>query len=386
MKNKKTFIILVAIILIIAVIIGINLYQKQKEAGVVKIGVITPLTGPWATYGLATKQGLELALEVINNSKDLNEFKIKLIYEDSKGEPKNAINAFKKLVNIDKVVAVIGGFRSSETLAMAPEAEKSKIVLFSASSTADEIKYAGDYIFRNVPSNNIQGQTAAHFVIDALHKNTAAIFYQNDDYGKSLSEGFKSEFEKKGGRILITEVFEGGQTNFRDPIIKIKLKNPEVIFFPGNYQECGKILRQSKELALNSIFVGGDGAYSTDLIKIAGDAAEGSFYTIMSLGEGLADSLVSDFKIKFKEKYGKYVDVYAAYAYDALLTLVMAIKKSGADPDKIKNALYKIKYIGITGLNEFDEFGEVKKFYSIYVIKNKNFERVNFIDKGTNIK
>lgn len=386
MKNKKTLIILATVILIIALIIGINIYQSQRESEVVKIGVITPLTGPWATYGLATKQGLDLALEDIINSKDFNELKIKLIYEDSKGEPKNAINAFKKLVNIDKVVAVIGAFRSSETLAIAPEAERSKIVLFSASSTADEIKYAGDYVFRNVPSNNIQGHTAAHFVIDGLHKKTAAIFYQNDDYGKSLSEGFKNEFEKKGGKILITEVFEGGQTDFRDPIIKIKMKNPEVIYFPGNYQECGKILRQAKELALNSIFVGGDGAYSTDLIKLAGEAAEGSFYTIMSLGQGVIDSLVSDFEIKFKKKYGKDVDVYAAYAYDALFTLVVAIKKSSADPDKIKNALYKVKYIGITGLNEFDEFGEVKKFYSIYVIKNKNFERVDFIDKGSNIK
>lgn len=378
MRRTKLIFIIAAAVIIIIIVFWLKTFRgaRVKEESY-KIGVLTPLTGPWATYGASTKKGVDFAIEEINSMGGINGVKITVIYEDTKGEPKEALNGFNKLVNIDKVSVIIGAFRSAETMAVAPQAEKKKVILFSASSTADEIKYAGDFIFRNVPSNSGQGKSAANFVINYLGKKSSVILYQNDDYGQSLADAFEKEFKLLGGEIIYKEAFEGGRSDFRSTLIKIKSKRHEVIYFPGNYPECARILKQAKELNLNSIFIGGDGAYSPDLITIAGEAAEGTYYTLMSLGYGISDRQIDQFKNSFLQKYREEPDVYAAYAYDAAKIIAEAIKSGGISSEKIKNELYKMHFIGVTGITKFDAYGEVNKPYYIYEVKNKKFKLVD---------
>lgn len=137
--------------------------KKQPETKELKIGCITILTGEVATYGRETKQGLDLAIDEANKSGILGGKKIKVIYEDDQIDPRIGTQAINKLITIDKVPIIIGAFSSRVTLAIAPIAERNKTVLLSASATADSIKDAGDYIFRIVPANKIQGAAAANF-------------------------------------------------------------------------------------------------------------------------------------------------------------------------------------------------------------------------------
>ena len=375
MRNFK----LTLIFSLILILLGNFFLGCKKEPKVIKIGVITPLTGEGATYGMATKRGVDLAVEEINMAGGINGKKVKVIYEDDKMTPKDAVNALNKLIRVDKVPVVIGGFTSRVTLALAPVAEQNKVILFSASSTADDIKNAGDYIFRNVPPNRAQGHTAALFVTQFLRKTKSAILYKNDDYGKSLAEAFKESFLKLGGKILIEESYDPGKKDFRDVLSKIKPLNPEIIYYPGNYQESGIILKQAKEMGIKSIFVGGDGSYSPELINIAGAAAEGSYYTLMAMGFGIADEEIEKFTKSFKEKYGEEPDVYAAYAYDAMKTLAEAIKIGGYSADGIKKALYTTTFKGVTGITKFDSYGEVDKPYYIYEVKNGKFELLKWV-------
>lgn len=370
--TRRTLLI-VALALLIALPFGCS--KKEPKEKEIKIGVITPLTGEGATYGEATKQGLDLALEEINKAGGVDGKKFKLLYEDSQIKPGPATGAIHKLITIDKVPVIIGAFGSSVTLSIAPIAERNKVVLFSASSTADDIKDAGDYIFRNVSPNRAQGKTAAKFAIERLGKKRAVVFHINNDYGISLTKSFQETFKQEGGDLLITETYNQGDRDFKTQLSKIKEKNPDVVFYPGHYQESGVILKQARELGIKSEFIGGDGSYSPELIKIAGDAAEGSYYTLMAMGYGVADDEIKAFTEAFKREYGIEPDVYSGYAYDALKIIVRAIRDGGYDSDGIKNALYKTKnFKGITGLTSFDEFGEVDKPFYIYEIRNSKFE------------
>jgi len=371
---KKSRSITIFLIIVLAVIITFILSCQPKKPKEIKIGVITPLTGEGATYGEATKQGLDLAIVEINDAGSIEGKEVKLIYEDSQIKPEPATGAIYKLITVDKVPVIIGAFGSSVTLSIAPIAEKNKVVLFTASSTTDAIKDAGDYIFRNVPPNSAQGKTAALFAVDRLGIKEAAILFINNDYGISLKNAFEKIFTEKGGKILIIENYNQGDRDFRTQLTKIKSEKPNLIYYPGHYQESGLILKQARELGIKSIFIGGDGSYSPELIKIAAEAAEGSFYTLMGIGYGITDEEIERFNKIFVEKYGVEPGVYSAYAFDALKIIVLAIKKGGYNSEGIKNALYQIRnFRGVTGYTSFDKFGEVDKLFTMYIVKEGKF-------------
>ena len=180
---------------------------RPGESNASSVGCITPLTGDGADYGAATKRGLDLATEKINNNGGVNGKPLRVIYEDDQMSGRVATNAIQKLITIDRVPVIIGAFGSSVTLAIAPIAEKNKVVLFSASSTADAIRDAGDYIFRDVPTNRAQGKTAALFAAQYLHARTASILHINNDYGVSLTEAFEKAFPSTDRRLLSTDTY-----------------------------------------------------------------------------------------------------------------------------------------------------------------------------------
>lgn len=254
--------------------------DQVHSPATVKIGCLTPLTGDGATYGAATKRGIDMAVAETNERGGI---KVEVLYEDDQMTPSAAIAGLRKLISFHKVPIVIGAFGSSVTLAVAPIAEAEKTVLFSASSTADAIADAGDYIFRNVPPNKAQGTTAAQFALDKLNTKSAAILAMNNDYGKSLSDSFRAVYTKGGGTIVVEDIYNAGDKDFRAQLQKIKDKTPSLVFFPGHYAESAPILRQAKEMGITSVFIGGDGSYSPELITAAGTAAEGSYYTLMAV-------------------------------------------------------------------------------------------------------
>jgi branched-chain amino acid transport system substrate-binding protein len=358
----------------LTVLFLIGCKSKTEEKEVIKIGCISILSGEVATYGKETKQGLDLAIEEANQSGMLKGKKIEVIYEDDKIDAKTGTQAINKLINIDKVPIIIGAFSSRVTLAIAPIAEEKKVVLLSASATADEIKDAGDYIFRIVPPNRVQGTSAAKFIKNVLNKNNTAVYYVNDEYGVSLASEFKKAFEGLSGNIVFYDAFFPGQKDFRTPLNKIKGTHPDVIYFPGQASETGLILKQAKELGINVKFVGGDGSYSPDLNKIAGNAAEGTYYTLMAMGYGVSDTLIQTFTQRFIKTYGAEPTVYAGYAYEAGKIVAKVLAETSYQSDSIKNQLYQLKkFKGITGYTTFDKLGEVDKEFYIYIIKDGKF-------------
>ena len=284
--------------------------QAKVPPGIIRLGMVGPLSGEGATYGEAMKRGIDLAIEEINLAGGIEGNKLEVIYEDSKLTAKDGINAFNKLSQMAKVPVVFGAAASSVSLAIAPLANRDKIVLISSISTADSLRDAGEYFFRNIPANNIQAITAAYFIKEHLKKQNVAIFYENNDYGIDMSKIFANKFQEIGGNILINIPYESKKSDFKNSLYKIKQKNAEVLYMPGTYQENALIIRQTKELGINSILMGGDGAYSPQLIKIAGEAAEGFLCTLMAIPSKEKSSLVSEFYDKYEEKYKDDPNVY----------------------------------------------------------------------------
>jgi len=372
---------ILALLAVLAVGVCLSLYlvtrsrDGSQTPSRLRIGCITILSGEVATYGKETKQGVDLAIEEANQSGMLGNRKIEVVYEDDQIDARIGTQAINKLISVDKVPVIIGAFSSRVTLAIAPIAERNKVVLISASATADAIKDAGDYIFRTVPPNHVQGTSAARFALDRLKKKSVAVFYVNDEYGVSLAAEFRKAFEASGGKVLFYEAFAPSQKDFRSAIEKIKQASPEFVYFPGQAGETGLILKQARELGLTVPFIGGDGSYSPDLIKIAGNAAEGSYYTLMALGYGVSDDLIQDFEKRFKAKYGEAPTVYASYAYDTAKIVAKVLSESAYNADDIKKHLYQVKgYKGVTGITSFDQYGEVDKDFYVYQVRGGKFE------------
>jgi branched-chain amino acid transport system substrate-binding protein len=349
-------------------------YLSCSKTTSYRIGVMSPFSGNGAVYGEALRQGVELALDKIKSENPYLYNQLELIYEDDKLESTTGINAAQKLIEVDRVKLILGPFTSNVTLAVAPIAEKNRVILISPTATNYKIKDAGEYIFRICPSDALQGKIWAKYAINKINARTVCTLYMNTDYGFGLKEVFESEFKNLGGKILLTEGFDQSTTDFRTRIEKIRALNPDIIFFPSNWNEAGQFFKQMKELRFNKQVLLTDGTYDQQFLELAGNSADHALITTQTWGSGKAKDDADEFKKKFKEKYDKEPGAFNALPYDAMMLISKVLEKTGYDTDKIKNELYKIEYQGITGLTKFNSYGEVEKAYSLFIVKDKQFQ------------
>lgn len=357
----------------IGIAVGYFFYKNKEffqsdevEVVVSNVGVLAPITGEGATYGASMKRGFDLAFSSAPT--------ISLKYEDTKFDAKLAVTEFNKLITVDKVKVVLGEAASGVTMALAPLAEKNKVILFSTISSTDSLKTAGDYFFRNVPRNEIQGRTAAEFLFNKLNIKTAGLFGENDEYGINLSKSFKERFIELGGQIKFEDAYASASKDYKTALSKAKSAGVDALFIPGNYQESAQILKQAKELGLNIPLIGGDGSYSPEIIKIAGTSTEGFYCTIMAVNK--STEYYKKFHELFLAKYNQEPDVYDAYAYEGAMIILEAIQKSGNDADKVKEYLYTHTFQSMTVELKFDSDGEVQRLYGLNKIINSKFETV----------
>ncbi|WP_422445011.1 ABC transporter substrate-binding protein [Thermoanaerobacterium sp. DL9XJH110] len=384
-KYFKVFILLTVLALTFFAVTGCG----QKQAGssstsseqpkgedVIKIGTIGPLTGNVATYGISTKNGVEIAVDEFNKAGGINGKQIKLISEDTRGDQAEAANAATKLIQQDKVMAIVGGVISSETMTAGPIANDAKVVMISSSSTATGIPDIGDYIFRNCLSDDVQATQLAEFAAKDLGLKKFAIMYTNNDYGLSL----KNAFEKKAGQlgqVVDIETYNDGESDFRAQLTKIKGFQPDALYIAGYYTEAAKIAQQAQDQGLKVQILGADGFYSPKLIELGGKAVEGAIFTAGFFTDDPSES-VQNFVKAYKEKFNSEPDMFAAQAYDAAKILLTAIKNAGGQGGEALQAeMAKTKdFPGITGNTSFAANGDAVKDIIILKVENGKFAKV----------
>jgi len=348
--------------------------QTEKEPDEIRIGAIVPLTGDNAVYGVALKKGMDLAIEEINREGGVKGRRLVVIFEDDQVDPQKGISAFNKLTKVDKVPMVIGPMFSAVALAIAPIAERARIVLLSPTASSVDLTNAGDYVFRIYPSDAYDGVFLADIAVDKLKARTVSVLYIQVASVSAIVRVFDERFRERGGKVVDEQSYVEGTTDFRAQLAKIKQQNPDVIFMPGYLREMGIQLRQAKELGIKKPILTISTFYDSRIFDLAKEAAEGVIFSAPFFDPESVEPHVKQFVDSFRKKYGEKPNIWAGYGYDAVKISAFAIEKGGVEPDRIKNELYKVKdFPGVTGMTSFDQNGDVIKELRILRAEDKRF-------------
>jgi len=347
--------------------------QKKELQGSYKIGVMYPLSGDGAAYGIPLQATTKIAADEINAKGGVNGKKLELIYEDSKCNPKDGNAAAQKLINIDKVKVIIGGACSGETLGAAPLANDNKVVLISPSATSPDITAkGGDFVFRLAPSDAFAGIIAAYYSFTDLSAKKAAIISESTDYAQGLRRVFKENFEKLGGTIVADETYNPEDTDFRTQVTKVKAANPDVIYLVPQTTPKGVLLiKQIKEAGVKTQLLTAEVLIGRNVIKDNAADVEG----LIGIEQRFDDksSKPAALLAKYSQQSGEEpaFPAYMSAAYDIVYLISDAIAKNGYDGEKIRDYFYAVKdYDGAVGKVTLDKNGDVILAYSVKQVKN----------------
>jgi len=368
-ETKKTSLVPIAIVVLVVIaLIFISVFNTSNKG--YKIGAVVALTGNNSGYGQAAQKGMDLAIEELNKDGK----KIDVVYEDETSSPDGAIKAFQKLISVDRVPVAIGFMASNSTLAAAPIANSSKVVELSTLAGSDDIKNAGDYVFRIRESSASHGTEMAKYAKNILKYDSVAMFYANAANGISYADYFKAEFISLGGKIVLDQKYAEKSADFRSDLLKIKALKPQAVYIAGVAPDMAQILVQAKEIGLKTQWLASAGAENPKLIEIAKNAAEGLIFTTPAFNPDQANSSVQKFTEAYVKKYNEKPNFVAANGYDGIMLIYQVIKKYGYGAENIKNGLYATKdFPGVGGTFSFDSFGEVQKTIMFKTVKDGQF-------------
>ncbi|MDF2634017.1 MAG: hypothetical protein K0R78_891 [Pelosinus sp.] len=379
-KNMRKNWVVCSLIVVMMIILG-GCGSSEKPAnqggtsagGTAKLGVVSYLTGAGAAYGESIRHGLELSRDEINSK---GKVKLELIFEDSKGEKNEAINAVNKLIHKDDVLSILGPTLSGEMFAVGPIVNQEGVPIMGTSLTVEGITEIGDYVFRNsLPEFAAIPQSIKKAKEKFNLKKVAVMYSDNNDLGVSGFKIFQKSLKEQGIEIIAIETFADKNTDFSAQLTKIATLNPDAVVVAGLYQEGALILKKAREIGITVPIIGNNGFNSPQLIKSAGSAADGAIVA-SPWYPGKDDVKVKEFIAAYKAKYNKEPDQFAAQAYDALQIMAIAIEKSGSTTDrkKLRDTLATIKdYSGVTGKFSFDEKRNPAMDVTVLVVKDGQF-------------
>ncbi len=309
------------------------------------------MTGTTATFGQSTDQAIRMAVDEVNSAGGILGKKIRLYLEDDQSRPEEAATAATKLINQNRVVALLGEVSSSRSLAAAPICQSNRIPMVSPSSTNPRVTQIGDYIFRVCFIDTFAGPVMAKFTSRTLKMKRVAILTDvRNDYSIGLTTFFREEFRRLGGEIVAEQSYSEGDSDFHAQLTQIKAAAPEAIYVPGYYTEVGTIARQARELGIRAPLLGGDGWDSPKLWEIGGAALNGCYFANHYSVDDPSPQ-VRRFVAEYRRRYGAAPDALAALGYDAARILFNAMQRAGSvSPPRVRDALAQTRdFPGVTG-------------------------------------
>jgi len=340
----------------VAVIVAGGFLACDHGSKTFNLGGVGPVTGEAATFGASTKNGIDLAVTEWNAKGGVLDKQIKMAFADDKGDPAEAATVYTKLIEQDKVSAIVGTVMSKCSLAGAPICQNAKVPMISPTSTNPKVTAVGDYIFRACFIDPFQGTVGAKFAFDELKaKKAACLFDVGNDYTKGLSEFFKAKFTALGGEVTGFEGHATGTTDFKAQLTKILAGKPDVLYVSDYYNDAALIAKQARELGFKGPMIGGDGWDSPKLVEVGGAAVEGCFFT-NHYAKDDTRPVVQDFVKKYQAKYSAEPDALACLAYDATNLMLDAVKRAGkVDGSAIRDALKSTDMGVVSGQVKFDQ-------------------------------
>ena len=383
---------LLAVLGLVALPAASNLEAQGK--GTIKIAIQSPLSGELAALGEGIKLGAQLAIEKLKGPIEKAGFKVEMVPYDDQAKPEVGVANAKNIIADKDILVVIGHLNSGVAIPSSEVYKEVDLAMISPANTNPTITDRGlPNVSRVCGRDDVQGVVGARFAKDELKVKSVYLVHNKNQYGQGIAEFFQDWAKKNGMQVL---GFEGTEerANF-DPILTpIKAKNPDLVYFGGEYPQAAPLFRQAREKGVKSKFLGPDGLDSTELLKLGGDAVVGMHYTTVAGGVKEYPK-AKEFADDYKKKFGKDPEPFAAQAYDAtaigLKALEAAIKGAGKLPSReaVAKAVRKAKHDGITGTIEFDDKGDPKKAtYLIYEVakdwkENKLVKRLEIAAPAT---
>jgi branched-chain amino acid transport system substrate-binding protein len=334
----------------------------------IKIGLIEPLTGSVAYNGNSVVEGAKLAIGEVNATGGVLGRPIQLVIEDGQCQPANSVNAVEKLVQKDKVALLVGAFCSSATAAIMPVAQRYKIPLITAvSSKADLTEQNNPYFFRAAETDALMARAFTKILATSLKLTNVAYIGVNDDWGRGGVEEFSHDLSELGVKKAMVDYFDHGSTDFFTLLAKLRAAKPDGVFVAAETQDGSILVKQIREMGIDTKVFGVGSWATADFIKLTGDAAEGIYAAVpyaSSMDAPKNQAFVKKYQDAYKIKPGKY----GAAGYNALQIAAAAIARAGnVDPEAIREALHKTRYEAPNGIYQFDAKGQAYGFEAVLV-------------------
>lgn len=338
------------------------------------IGAVLALSGSGAAYGDDIRKGMDLAAEEVNTAGGAGGLPIRILYEDSGSDPGRALAAAERLIE-QKVPAIVGGVLSSETLAMAPRAEESEVVLLSPASSSPKISTAGNYVFRVYPSDVVEGTMMAEYMLNQLSKSRIMVIAVQNEYGQGLKEVFAKRYRSVPNREILEVInFAQGESDWSDEVASIRANNPDGIYLVGYPTEMLSFLQALRAADLEMPVLASR-SFDVEMLKVP--AAEGVIFPRDPFDPESTEQ-AGTFAAAYQSRYGSEPTIWAANGYDAVKLLAEAIASVGDRASKIQNWLTQVRdWRGASGILTFDRQGDVEKMPVVSIVHGGDFVSMN---------
>ncbi|MBI2943077.1 MAG: ABC transporter substrate-binding protein [Candidatus Wallbacteria bacterium] len=349
----------------------------SAAAGAIVLGVAGPMTGDLAQVGKMMERGAKMRVDEVNARGGIGGRKVELEVGDDTGNPKEASTVAQKFASNPAVMAVVGHYNSSCSLAGKPIYKEAGLVEFSSGSTNPTVCEGSDWTFRNIYRDDFQGQMLARYAKQHMGAARVAVFYDNDDYGIGLKTAFEEEAKKIALEVVAAQSYERDTVDFRPQLSTFMAKRPDIILVSGLFSQAAKIASQARESGLAVPLLGGDGVFSDEYIKNAGAAAENTYVSTPFLFE-LGGERARAWHGEFKKAFGTEPDAWAVLAYDAAALLLQGVEKGGATRKAVRDYIAAIDskekaFAGLGGATYFDKNGDCLKPVHMALVKGGKF-------------
>src|SRR3990172_7012787 len=351
------------------------------QKGKIKIAVQAPLSGEQAALGEHIKLGAQLAVEETSKAFKALGYDLILVPYDDQAKPEVGVANARNVVADPDVLVLVGHFNSGVALPASEVYKDAMLVMISPANTATEITDRGyPNVNRVCGRDDVQGPVGARFAAQDLKLKSVYIIHDKTLYGQGVADNFRGEAKKLGMNVLGYDGTEE-RANFSPMIIPMKAKNPALVYFGGIYHQGGLLLKQMREKGVKAKFMGPDGLDSAEMVKIAGTSVTGSYYTSVA-GPPDAYPETAAFAKKFKARFGKDIESFGMYGYDAALVGIKAVEQTvqsggGKKPSRaeVSAAVRNIKnFKGVTGAIAFDNKGDpVKAKYFVLQFDKQSY-------------
>ncbi|TAL31606.1 MAG: ABC transporter substrate-binding protein [Spirochaetes bacterium] len=378
MSFKKILITLLCVsILPLAVFCG------GKKGDTIKIGAIFAITGPASFLGAPEEKTARMMVDEINKAGGIDGRNLELVIKDSAGSPEKAISFAKQLIEEEKVFAIIGPSTSGETMKIKSICEEGKTILISCAAAEVIVNPVSKYVFKVAQNDS----DAAQMICDVMKKKGITgigLVSSNDGYGAAGKDQMEKVAARNGIKVLINEVYDKKDTDLSGVLTKVKAMNVQAVVNWSIVPAQSIIPKNMKQLNMTMPLFQSSGFGNIKYAKEAGAAGEGIIFPCgrLLIAAALPDknpqkAVLMKYKKDYESKYNEDASTFGGHAYDSILVLAEAIKKSGADREKARDALENLTNVpGIAGVFNFsarDHLGLDIKAFEMLTVKDGKF-------------